>query len=151
MKIVIGSDRAGLEMRQHLIKSLGKQGHTLTDVGTDPDKRVGHPAIALLATREYLKGGYDFGILICGSGTGICIAANKVRGIRCALIGNFLSARIARELNKANFIAFGGQTMHPEDAEALAKAYMSYSYKGDVDWVAQWDREIDQIEAKGGG
>ena len=120
-------------------------------MGTDAACRVSHPAVAKLATREYLGGGYDFGILICGSGTGISIAANKVKGIRCALLNNFFSARIARELNKANFIAFGGKTLNPEDAEAFVAAYMSRSYKGDVDWVQQWDKEIDAIEAENRG
>ena len=147
MKIVIGSDMAGLAMREHLMTVLTEQGHEITDVGTSADARVAHPAIAEAATAEYLKGGYDFGILICGSGTGISIAANKVNGIRCALLGNAFSARIAKELNKANFIAFGGQTMNPLDAEILVATYNAYEYKGDQGWVAEWDTAINAIEA----
>jgi RpiB/LacA/LacB family sugar-phosphate isomerase len=147
MRIVIGSDWAGHEVRDHLIEALTARGHEVTNVGTTEKERTGHPLVAREATRVFLSGGYDFGILICASGTGITIAANKVKGVRCALLGNFYSAKIAKELNKANFIAFGGATIHPLDAEKLTEAYMAHQYRGDEEWVAEWDRQIDDIEA----
>jgi ribose 5-phosphate isomerase B len=149
MKIVIGSDKAGYSMRQHLIGFLTKGGHTVKDMGTSEEAGISHPIIARNATREFLQGSYDFGVLICGSGTGISIAANKVKGIRCALLNNIFSARIGKEFNKANFIAFGGATTHPEDAQAMLAAFMTCAYKGtELDWVAAWDKEISDIEAE---
>ncbi len=144
MKIVMGSDRAGMPLKEHLKQYLTGQGHTVVDVGSSEQNFLSHPIAAREATQEYLKGGYDFGIVICASGTGICIAANKVRGVRCALVQNFYSAKAAKEFNKANFIAFGGATLHPLDAQALVAAYISHQYLGEK--VAQWDREIDEIE-----
>lgn len=145
MKIVIGSDRAGMTLKEYLKKFLTEEGHDVVDVGSTPERFISHPVAAREATREFLKGGYDFGIVICDSGTGITIAANKVRGIRCALLHNFYGAKAAKQFNKANFIAFGAGTIHHTDAEALVSAYMKFEYLGEK--VAQWDREIDEIES----
>ena len=148
MKIVVGSDFAGLKLRKHLTEFLTEQGHEVKDVGTTEEDRTAHPLVARDTTAEFKNGDYDFGILVCGTGTGISIAANKVNGIRCALLENMFSAKIAKTLNKANFIAFGGETTHPLDAESLVTAYMGYEYMGSQGWVQEWDQQINDIEAE---
>jgi len=92
---------------------------------------VDYPDMALAACNEYKKGGYDFGIVLCGTGIGISIAANKVKGIRCALIGDLFSAQMAKEHNNANFIAFGGRIKYAVPVPRMIEKFIRSSFAGE--------------------
>jgi ribose 5-phosphate isomerase B len=86
MKVLIANDHGAVELKASIVESLRNEGHTVENLGVDDAGSVDYPDIARMAAQRYLAGGYDFGILCCGSGIGISIAANKVRGIRCAQV-----------------------------------------------------------------
>ena len=86
-RIVVGSDHGAVELKDELVRFLKAKGYDVTDIGTHTTDSVDYPDIALAACDEYNKGGYAFGILLCGTGIGISMCANKVKGIRCAQIG----------------------------------------------------------------
>ncbi|MBR5157365.1 MAG: ribose 5-phosphate isomerase B [Clostridia bacterium] len=128
--IVIGCDHGGFELKQELIKYLESIGKEVKDCGTYDTQSVDYPDIAEKTCKEYLKGGYEFGILICGTGIGISMAANKIDGIRCALVSNEYSARMTKCHNNANMLAFGGRVIGIELAASILKAYMNAEFEG---------------------
>jgi len=91
---------------------------------------VDYPDKAVEACAEYRKGGYDFGILLCGTGIGISMAANKLAGIRCALIHDEYTARMAREHNDANFVAFGGRVAYAVPPTSVLETFMNAKFEG---------------------
>ena len=109
MKIVIGNDHSGVEYKNQLVEYLEGKGIEIINVGTDSADSVDYPDIAQEATKVWLEGKADFGILICGTGIGISIAANKVEGIRAALVNNEVCARLSRQHNNANFLVLGAR------------------------------------------
>ncbi len=129
MNIVVGSDHGGFELKEELKKRLEEQGHTVFDVGCHDKTMVDYPKIAVDLGKVLLAEGYDFGLLCCGTGIGISIAANKIRGIRAALCTDCYSARMAKEHNDANVIAFGGRTVGIEHAWAMVQAYMQAEFQ----------------------
>lgn len=130
MNIVIANDHGAVELKKRLSLWLLKNGHTLKNLGVDSDDRVDYPDMAKRAVREYSQGGFDFGILLCGTGIGISIAANRHRGIRCALVHDCFTAVMAREHNNANFLAFGGRVQYREKPEEILAAFMDASFQG---------------------
>lgn len=128
--IVIGCDHGGFELKQELIKYLESIGKEVSDCGTYDTASVDYPDIAEKTCKEYLKGGYEFGILICGTGIGISMAANKIDGIRCALVSNEYSAEMTKRHNNANMLAFGGRVTGVELAISILKAYMNAEFEG---------------------
>ena len=140
--IVIGCDHGGLELKQTLITYLTSIGEGVTDCGTYNSDSVDYPDIAEKTCKRYLDGGYDFGILICGTGIGISMAANKIDGIRCALVGTEYAAEMTKRHNDANFLAFGGRVTGPELAISILKAYMNAEFEG-----GRHQKRIDKIHA----
>ena len=130
MKIIIGGDHSAVCLKKKIIKYLEGQGHTLNNIGTDSEDSVDYPDIAETACSEYLKGGYDFGILICGTGIGISISANKINGIRCALVMDKFSAEMARAHNNANFIAFGARVQYRDSVEDMINTFIKTKFQG---------------------
>lgn len=128
--IVIGCDHGGLELKQVLADYLKSVGKEVKDCGTYSAASVDYPDIAEKTCREYLNGDYEFGILICGTGIGISIAANKIDGIRCALAGTEYAAEMAKRHNNANMLAFGGRVTGGELAISILKAYMNAEFEG---------------------
>ncbi|MGA0351215.1 MAG: ribose 5-phosphate isomerase B [Acholeplasmataceae bacterium] len=128
MIIAIGNDHAGIRMKQSIQKYLVSVGHQVVNVGTDDDHSVDYPDFAKAVSNEVLKQA-DFGILICGTGIGMSIAANKINGIRAALIYDHQTAVLAKQHNNANVIAFGARTQTEEQAIALVKAYVDSSFE----------------------
>ncbi len=128
--IVIGCDHGGFELKQELIKYLESIGKEVLDCGTYDTQSVDYPDIAEKTCKEFLKGGYEFGILICGTGIGISMAANKIDGIRCALVSNEYSAEMTKRHNNANMLAFGGRVTGVELAISTLKAYMNAEFEG---------------------
>ncbi|MEB3429393.1 ribose 5-phosphate isomerase B [Citroniella saccharovorans] len=141
MKVVIGSDHGGYELKKIIIDYLKAREIEVVNLGTDSSESVDYPDYAEKLAKEYLNGGYDFGIGICGTGIGISIALNKFNGIRAALLSDAFSAKATKRHNNANFICFGGRTIGPEVAKDIIDAYMGASFEGD-----RHQRRLDKIE-----
>lgn len=131
MKIVIANDHGAVELKNQIVSYLRDKGHEVDDLGVDGPESVDYPDMAKLAAERYLAGGYDFGILCCGSGIGIAMAANKVSGIRCAQVFDSYTAAMCRRHNDANFISFGGRINYREPIAAMLDAYLGASFEGD--------------------
>lgn len=130
MNIVIANDHGAVELKKRLMLWLVKKGHKVNNLGVDTEDRVDYPDMAGLAVKEYLRGGYDFGILLCGTGIGISIAANRHKGIRCALVHDSFTALMAKEHNNANFLAFGGRVQYREKPEDILEVFMNANFQG---------------------
>lgn len=130
MKIAIASDHGGFEMKQELVKHFAQQGIHLADLGTHDSCSVDYPDIANTMAEHILAHKADLGILICGTGIGISIAANRHKGIRAALLYNEFAAQMARQHNNANVIVFGGRTMDIKDVIKYCETFLNSSYEG---------------------
>lgn len=142
MNIVIGSDHGGAELKNQLVELLKKDGHNVSDQGGDPAVRVDYPLQAAQVCRTYLSGEFDCGIICCGTGIGVSIAANKIDGIRAALCTDCYSAAKAKEHNNANIITLGGRTLGIELAYAIVQSYLNAHFEGE-----RHQRRVDQIMA----
>ncbi|MBP1710625.1 MAG: rpiB [Deltaproteobacteria bacterium] len=129
-KIVIASDHGAVDLKNDIADFLRKNNFEVTDIGTEGPAAVDYPDIALAACNEFKKGGYDFGVLLCGTGIGVTIAANKVKGIRCALLFDLYSAEMARAHNNANFIAFGGRIKYAVGVHEMIEKFIGTSFEG---------------------
>ncbi len=140
--VVLANDHGAVELTNKLIGYLEKMGYTVNHFGVTSNDSVDYPDIAKEACLEYKKGGYEFGIVLCGTGIGISISANKVNGIRCALPQNCYAATMARRHNDANFIAFGGRIDYQEDPLDMLDAFMDVSFEGE-----RHQRRVDKMMA----
>jgi ribose 5-phosphate isomerase B len=130
VKLIIGADHGGFALKEHLKQWLTAQGHEVFDQGThDGTVSVDYPAYALPVARAVVAGEYELGILICGTGIGISIAANKVRGARAALCTDATMARLAREHNNANLLCLGGRIIGPALAEDIVAAFLAGQFQ----------------------
>lgn len=130
MNIVIANDHGAVDLKNRLLSWLSQKDHTVKNLGVDSEDRVDYPDMAKTAVTEYRKGGFDLGILLCGTGIGISIAANRHKGIRCALIHDSFTALMAKEHNNANFIALGGRVQYREKPEEFLEIFMNASFQG---------------------
>ncbi len=130
MKIAIASDHGGFEMKQALIEHFAKQNIVLQDLGTHDTCSVDYPDYADKMAECILSGKADLGILICGTGIGISIAANRHKGIRAALLYNKFVAAKAKEHNNANVIVFGGRTMTVPEVIEYCDIFLHSTYEG---------------------
>lgn len=128
-KIVIAGDHGALELKDTLVTFLKKKYFSVNDLGTFGSSSVDYPDMAKAACDEFNKGGYEFGILLCGTGIGISIAANKIKGIRCALVHDLFTAEMAKAHNNANFIAFGGRVRYDVPVTEMIEKFISTSYE----------------------
>lgn len=129
-KIAIGSDHGGFELKEKLINHYKEQGIILIDEGTYSTESCDYPDIADKMAACILNGEYELGILICGTGIGISIAANRHKGIRAAIMYDDFSAEMARAHNNANVMVFGGRTMSFEDAVRRIDIFLATKYEG---------------------
>ncbi len=123
-KVVLANDHGGVEIASAIKRHLEDRGFEVKYLGTETSESVDYPDYAKAAADEYLSGDYDFGVLCCGTGIGISIAANKIRGIMCALPQNRYAAEKTKEHNHANFIAFGGRVDYHDDPLKILDAYI---------------------------
>ena len=123
-KVVIGNDHGGVKIAKRLKEHLENRGFIVNWVGTETEDAIDFPIPAVKACNAYLEGGYEFGIVCCGTGLGISICANKIKGIRCAVPQNCFAASMAKEHNDANFLSFGGRIDYPEDPVAMLDAFI---------------------------
>lgn len=130
MKIAIGSDHAGFEHKRAIIQMLAEAGHTLLDFGTDSAEPVDYPLYIAPAAQAVAAGECERGIVLGGSGNGEAIVANKVRGIRCALVWSVETARLAREHNDAQVISIGARMVSTELALDLVRTWLSAEFTG---------------------
>lgn len=129
-KVVIANDHGAVELANRLATHLTGQGYEVNHLGVFDGSSVDYPDMAALACVEFLRGGYEFGILCCGTGIGISISANKIDGIRCALPQNSFAASMAKLHNNANFIAFGGRIDYQEPVTMMLDAYRQGLFEG---------------------
>jgi RpiB/LacA/LacB family sugar-phosphate isomerase len=148
MRIVLGSDHAGFEMKQDLLKFVRALGHDIVDVGTDSTAPVDYPDFAVAVAHEILNGSAERGILICGSGVGASIAANKVHGIRAGLCHDCYSAHQGVEHDSANVLVLGARIIGPELAHDLAKSFLAANFTAEQRHVRRLAK-INKIEASG--
>ena len=130
MKIVAAADHGGFEMKNQIVEDLRKQGFAVEDLGTNSADSVDYPDFAEKATAKVLAGQADLGILVCGTGIGISIAANRHKGIRAAILYDDYVAKVAREHNNANVLCFGGRTMSTEDVLRRIGIFLKAAYEG---------------------
>lgn len=142
MKITVGADHAGFGLKQELAQHLRELGHEVVDVGTTSTERTDYPIWGARAAHEVASGAADFGVIVCGSGIGISIAANKVTGIRCVVCTEPYSASMARRHNDANMVAVGERFVGVDMAKAIVDAFLGTDFEGGrhADRVALFDR-----------
>ncbi|KQT34774.1 ribose 5-phosphate isomerase [Sphingomonas sp. Leaf412] len=129
-RIAIASDHAAVSLKRDLADRLREDGYAVLDLGTHDDASVDYPDYGAALGRALADGSADRGIALCGSGIGIMIAANRNPAVRCALVAEPLSARLARSHNDANAIAMGARLIGPEMAHACVAAFLSTDFLG---------------------
>lgn len=140
MRIAIGADHAGYDLKSHLVNILTGLGHTVIDLGTDGTESVDYPAFCAAVARAVVRGDAERGIVLGGSGQGEQIAANKVAGVRAALCNDLYTARMAREHNDANVISLGGRIVAPGLADEIVICFLQTPYQG-----GRHQRRVDQL------
>ena len=142
MKIAIGSDHGGYLLKEHVKKYLTEQGHEIVDFGCNSLESCDYPQFGAAAARAVADGSCERGIVICTSGIGISISANKIKGIRCALCSEPLSAEMTRRHNNANMLAMGAGMTGPNMAERLVDTFLTTEFEG-----GRHQRRVDGISA----
>lgn len=140
MKIVIGNDHTALSLKGEIIAHLEEKGHTVINVGTDSPESADYPIYGEKAAQLVARGEADLGILICGTGVGISLAANKVPGIRAVVCSEPYSAMLSRRHNDTNMLAFGARVVGAELAKMIVDAWLEASFEG-----GRHQRRVDQI------
>ena len=130
MKLVIGNDHAAVDMKNEVMDYLGSKGIEVVNVGTDTNERFDYPVAAYRAAKLVASGEVDGGVLICGTGVGIGIAANKVDGVRCCICSDPYTARLSKQHNNANMIAFGARVIGPETAKMIVDEWLDAEFLG---------------------
>lgn len=140
MKLILASDHGGVELKDELVTRLKDAGYEVEDIGTHGSESVDYPDFAFRAASLVADGVFDGGVLVCGTGIGMSIAANKVKGIRCAKINSEEEGKLAAEHNFANMVALGGRTTDPETAWSAVHAWLSTQHGGE-----RHQRRVDKI------
>jgi len=142
--VAIGADHAGYPLKTTLAAALVEWGHAVIDCGTDGSASVDYPDFAHTVCRAVLDGRARFGVLVCGTGIGMSMTANRHRGIRCALVHDVTGARLTRAHNDANVIAFGARTTGVEPALDALRTFLTTPFEG-----GRHERRVAKIEASG--
>ncbi|MBQ6348048.1 MAG: ribose 5-phosphate isomerase B [Clostridia bacterium] len=140
MKIAIGNDHGGVELKQHLVQYLEEKGYEVVNFGSDVTDSTDYPIYAERVSKAVVSGECEKGILICGTGIGISISANKIHGVRCALCSEPVSAALARQHNDANIVAMGARTIGPVMAEGIVDVFLNTEFQG-----GRHQRRVDKI------
>lgn len=142
MKIAIGNDHVAVELKNHIKKYVEAKGYEVVNYGTDSTESCDYPIYGEKVARAVAGGECDLGIIICGTGIGISLAANKVKGIRAAVCSEPYSARLTRQHNNANIIAFGARVVGQAMAEMIVDEFLNAEYEG-----GRHARRVGQIMA----
>lgn len=151
MRVYIGADHAGYELKAHLKPVLEAQGVEVVDVGTEGPESVDYPDFAKVVARAVSEGEVERGILICGTGIGMSITANKFPGVRAGLVNDLYTARMCREHNDCNILVLAARVVDYELAPQIVKTWLSTPFAGDrharrVDKIAGIEAELSQEE-----
>jgi len=141
-KIAIGSDHVGIELKPVIVDYLKELGYEVTDFGTKSNERTDYPIYGKKVGEAVADGEYDLGILICGTGVGISLAANKVKGIRAVVCSEPYSAQLSRQHNNTNILAFGSRVVGAELAKMIVKSWLDASFIG-----GRHARRVDELAA----
>jgi ribose 5-phosphate isomerase B len=146
LKIALGADHGGYELKNIIREYLSQKGFEVRDLGTDSAESVDYPLYGFNVGQAIIRKEADLGIVVCGTGIGISIAANKVKGIRAALCTNSYMARMAREHNNANILALGARVVGSGLALEIVDTFLSTAFSGDrhsrrVDQIATFEKE----------
>jgi ribose 5-phosphate isomerase B len=146
--ICIASDHAAFELKKHLVKHLLKRGHAIIDMGPRNRKSVPYPEYGRKVAESVAKGEVELGILLCGTGIGMSIVANRYEGVRAALVHDSFSARMAKAHNNANILVLGGRVIGTALAEDLVETWLNTKFEG-----GRHLERLDMIDAmaEGGG
>ena len=130
MKIGIGNDHSAVEMKQDIKAYLEEKGHEVVDFGTNSSERCNYPVYGEAVANAIVNGEVDCGVLICGTGVGISLSANKVNGIRACVCSEPYSARLSKQHNNTNIIAFGARVIGIELAKMIVDEWLNAEYEG---------------------
>ena len=130
MKLAIGNDHAAVEMKQEIQKYLEEKGHEVINIGTDSAERFDYPISGYKVAKLVSSGEVDGGVLICGTGVGISLAANKVKWIRACVCSEPYTAKLSKQHNNSNIIAFGARVIGIETAKMIVDEWLSAEYEG---------------------
>ena len=139
-KIAVGCDHGGIVLKDSGVKTLERLGAEVVDLGCYSTESVDYPEYGLKVANAVASGECDAGVVMCGTGIGISISANKVKGIRAAVVTNTYMAKLTKNHNNANIIALGGRVITPEEAEAIVEAWYTAEYEG-----GRHQRRLDMI------
>ena len=137
-RVIIGCDHGGFTLKKELIPFIEALGYEPIDIGCYDENSVDYPDVAFSLAERVASGEFEKGIIICGTGIGVSICANKVKGIRCALCTDEAMARLTREHNDSNVLALGGRIVGSELAKGIVKAWLETGF-------SQWQRHINRI------
>jgi len=129
-KLAIGNDHVAVQMKQEIQAYLEEKGYEVINVGTDSEERFNYPVSGFKVAKMVQSGEVDGGILICGTGVGISLSANKMHGIRCVTCSEPYSARLSRQHNNTNVVAFGARVVGIETAKDIVDAWLGAEYEG---------------------
>lgn len=130
MKVVLASDHGGVDLAKEIEGFLSEQGIEVDNIGSDSKESCDYSDYGIPAAEKVAAGEYDRGIVICGTGIGMSIAANKVKGIRCALVHDVYTARVTREHNDSNVLAMGARVIGVDLAKEIVKTWISGEFEG---------------------
>ena len=142
MKIAVAADHAGWQDKTWLLERLRALGHEVEDFGTDSDESCDYPDFAAKAARAVAGGGYDRGMLICGTGVGMSMAANKIKGVRAAACQTVDAARLSREHNDANVLCLGARVTDHETMREIVDVWLASAFEG-----GRHARRVDKLMA----
>lgn len=140
MKIALGSDHAGFELKRKVAPILASAGHEVVDVGTDSEESTDYPKYASAAAQMVAAGDAERAVLVCGSGVGVSIVANKVDGVRAVNAHDPDEAEMSRRHNDANVLALAGRRLEEDDAAAIVERFLATDFEG-----GRHERRVDQI------
>lgn len=140
MRITIGADHAGFALKEAVRAHLEHSGHAVTDAGAYSEDSVDYPVIAAAVAGAVASGDAEFGVLVCGTGLGMAIAANKIRGVRAVQVNDVAFAEMSRRHNDANVVTLAGRSIHAELASSIVDAFLSTEFEG-----GRHQKRVDQI------
>ena len=142
MSIAIGSDHGGFELKEQVTAFLKEKGYAFEDFGCFDSESVDYPVIAKKVASQVAQGSFEKGIIICGSGLGVCIAANKVKGIRAANCNDLYCAEMSRRHNDANVLTMGGRVVSKELALEIVELWLNTDFEG-----GRHQKRVDMLDS----
>lgn len=153
MRLIIGNDHAGVELKQEIVAHLREQGHDVEDVGAQAGERCDYPVAAKAVAEAIVNGKYAMGILVCGTGIGMSMTANKFPGIRAAVVGDEFSARMTRRHNNANVLCLGQRVIGAGRALEIVDIFLNTPFDGEntrhqkrLDLITDIENQIRTIQ-----